>query len=66
MKAIVCEMCTSHDVVKQGGFYVCQNCGTKYTVEDARKLMVEVAGKVDVSGSTVNMPAYSSVVFALN
>lgn len=24
MKAIVCEMCGSNDVVKQDGFYVCQ------------------------------------------
>ena len=55
MKAIVCEMCSSNDVVKQGGYYVCQNCGTKYTTEDARKLMVEVEGKVDVSGSTVSV-----------
>lgn len=55
MKAIVCEMCSSHDVVKQDGYYVCQSCGTKYTTEDARKLMVEIAGKVDVSGSTVSV-----------
>lgn len=55
MKAIVCEMCTSRDVVKDGDFYVCRNCGTKYTVENARKLMVEVEGTVDVSGSTVKI-----------
>lgn len=53
MKALVCEMCSSHDIVKDGGFYVCQSCGTKYTIEEARKLMIE--GPVDVSGSTVKM-----------
>lgn len=42
MKAIVCEMCGSKDLIKQDGEYVCQNCGTKYTIEEARKLMVEV------------------------
>ena len=42
MKAIKCEMCGSGDVVKQGDLYVCQNCGTKYEPEAARKLMVEV------------------------
>lgn len=42
MKAIVCEMCASNDVVKQDGFYVCQSCGTKYTPDDAKKLMVEI------------------------
>ena len=53
MKAIVCEMCGSQDLVKQDGMYVCQNCGTKYTVEEAKKLMIE--GTVDVSGSTVKV-----------
>ena len=42
MKAIVCEMCGSNDVVKQDGFYVCQHCNTKYSVEEAKKLMVTV------------------------
>lgn len=55
MKAIVCEMCGSHDVMKQDGLYVCQTCGTKYSVEDAKKLMVEIEGPVDVSGSTVKV-----------
>ena len=42
MKAIQCEMCGSNDVVKQGDYFVCQNCGIKYEPEAARKLMVEV------------------------
>ena len=53
MKALVCEMCGSHDLVKQDGMYVCQNCGTRYTAEEARKLMIE--GTVDVSGSSVKV-----------
>lgn len=51
MKQIVCEMCGSSDLVKQDGVFVCQHCGAKYSVEEARKLMIE--GGVDVSGSTV-------------
>lgn len=39
MKAMRCEMCGSHELVKQDGMYVCQYCGTKYTVEEARKLL---------------------------
>lgn len=39
MKAIQCEMCSSTDIVKKEGFFVCQYCGTKYTVDEARKLM---------------------------
>lgn len=61
MKAIVCEMCSSHDVVKQDGFYVCQSCGTKYSTEDAKKLMVEISGSVDVSGSTVKVDKNETV-----
>lgn len=55
MKAIVCEMCNSNDVVKQDGLYVCQCCGTKYSPEEAKKLLVELSGTVDVSGSTVKI-----------
>ncbi|MBR3552122.1 MAG: TFIIB-type zinc finger domain-containing protein [Clostridia bacterium] len=53
MKALVCEMCGGNDLVKQDGMYVCQSCGTKYTVAEARKLMIE--GTVDVSGSTIKV-----------
>ena len=53
MKALVCEMCGSNDVLKQDGVFVCQHCGTKYSVEEARKMMIE--GAVDVSGSTVKV-----------
>ena len=49
MKALKCEMCGSNDVVKQDGLYVCQNCGTKYTVEDARKMMIEGTVSIDYS-----------------
>ncbi len=51
MKAIVCEMCGSQDLVKQNGMYVCQNCGTKYDPEEAKKLMVEVSGAVKVDNT---------------
>lgn len=39
MKAIICELCGSNDIVKMKGMYVCQHCGTKYTVEEAQKLI---------------------------
>ncbi len=53
MKALRCEMCESNDLIKQDGYYVCQHCGTKYTVEEAKKLMFD--GPVDVSGSVVKV-----------
>lgn len=49
MKKMTCEMCNSIDIIKDGDFYVCQACGTKYTVEAAKKLMIE--GTVDVKGT---------------
>ena len=53
MKQLTCEMCGSTDLMKQDGVFVCQSCGCKYSVEEARKMMVE--GTVDVSGSTVKV-----------
>ena len=49
MKAIVCEMCGSQNVIKKDGVYVCENCGTKYEIEDARKLLVEIDNSKEVS-----------------
>lgn len=53
MKRLTCEMCGSTDLIKQDGVFVCQTCGCKYSVEEAKKMMVE--GTVDVSGSTVKV-----------
>lgn len=39
MKQMTCEMCGGTELVKQDGMFVCQSCGCKYTVEEARKLM---------------------------
>lgn len=49
MKQLTCEMCGGTDLVKQDGMYVCQSCGTKYSVEEAKKMMIE--GTVDVTGT---------------
>lgn len=53
MKQLVCEMCGGTDLIKQDGVFVCQNCGIKYSVEEAKKMMIQ--GTVDVSGSTVKI-----------
>lgn len=42
MKQIKCELCGSNSLVKQGDMFICQGCGTQYSVEDAKKMMVEV------------------------
>lgn len=53
MKQITCEMCGSHDLIKQDGLFICQYCGMKYSLEEAKKLIIE--GVIDVSGSTVKI-----------
>ena len=42
-------MCGSNDLIKEDGCFVCQGCGTKYSVEEAKRMMVE--GTVDVKGT---------------
>lgn len=46
MKKMVCELCEGSNLLKQGDFFVCQDCGAQYTVEAARKLLVEVEDSV--------------------
>lgn len=43
MKQLTCEMCGGTDLLKQDGVFVCQTCGCKYSVEEARKMMGEVS-----------------------
>jgi uncharacterized Zn finger protein (UPF0148 family) len=49
MKKLTCEMCGSTELIKDGGVFVCQTCGCKYSIEEARKMMVE--GTVEVAGT---------------
>ncbi len=46
MKRLTCEICGSTDLIKQDGVFVCHECGTKYSVEEAKKLMVEGIAEV--------------------
>ena len=49
MKQLTCEMCGSTDLLKHDGVFVCQSCGCKYSVEEAKRMMIE--GTVDVQGT---------------
>ena len=49
MKQLTCEMCGGTDLVKDGGVFICQTCGCKYTVEEAKRMMIE--GTVDIQGT---------------
>lgn len=46
MQAIKCELCGSNQLTKKDGYYQCEHCGTKYTLEEAKKLIV--SGTVEV------------------
>lgn len=55
MKQLTCEMCGSTDLMKQDGVFVCQTCGCKYSVEEAKKLMVEITGEIEAIDSIVEV-----------
>ena len=42
MKQLVCELCRSTNFGKLDGIYVCRDCGSKYSLEEARRLLVEI------------------------
>ena len=41
MKQLTCELCGSTNIIKKDGAFVCEGCGTKYTVEEAKKLLAD-------------------------
>ncbi len=49
MQKLRCEMCGGPDLIKQDGVFVCQNCGMKYSLEEAKRMMIE--GTVDIQGT---------------
>ena len=51
LRQMKCDMCGGTDLVKQEGLFVCQHCGAKYSVEEARKMMMEGDGDLVVSGT---------------
>ena len=34
-------MCGNTDLLKNDGVFICQSCGTKYSVEEAKKMIVD-------------------------
>lgn len=46
MQAIKCELCGSHEFTKVDGFFQCQHCGVKYSIEETKKMML--SGSVEL------------------
>lgn len=36
MKIFTCDICGTDDLVRQGDYFVCQSCGTKYAVDEVK------------------------------
>ncbi len=53
MKKMLCEICGSQSIRKENGVFVCQECGTEYSIEEAKKLLVEVKNCDDKKGEIV-------------
>lgn len=47
MKKMVCEVCGSTRIKKNNNVFLCQECGIEYSLEDVRKLLVEVDDDAD-------------------
>ena len=54
MKRMICEICGSSDFIKENGLFLCQSCGAKYSLEEARKIMT------DVDEETESTPEHAS------
>jgi len=66
MNRIFCEVCNGNDLIKQDGVFVCQYCGTKYSLEEIKKQLVEIAGPVQVVGVDNADTLYNRVLDWLN
>lgn len=65
MKQLTCELCGSTELIKQDGFFVCQGCGTKYSPEEARKLLAE-AGDAPAPQSVTKQDHSEDIARLLN
>ena len=52
MKKMVCEICGSSNIRKESGIFKCLECGTEYSLEEARSLLVEVGEEAKVEQTT--------------
>lgn len=62
MKQMTCEMCGSTDIMKQDGVFVCQSCGMKYSVEEAKKMITEGTDNVDGTVPVDNSASYDRII----
>ena len=54
MGKVSCEVCGSNNIIKEADSFVCQSCGTKYTLEAMRSMFRSISENVSAN------PSYSS------
>ena len=57
--AIICDLCGGTRFVKEDNYYICQSCGTRYSLEDAKKMVTSepMQGAVKDNSQAVNYMA---------
>lgn len=65
MKRMVCEICDSTNIVKRNEVFECQECGTQYSPEEARKLLKEISDNSNnKTASSEDKQIYNYMVLA--
>lgn len=55
MKKMICEICESQRIKKENGVFICQDCGTEYSLDEAKNLLREIEDTdLKISKSLVN------------
>ncbi len=57
MKKMVCQICECSNFTKSNGVFVCHDCGTSYSLEEARGLLKEVDDNLMISKGTDSIVA---------
>jgi DNA-directed RNA polymerase subunit M/transcription elongation factor TFIIS len=66
MKQLVCTLCEKSDIIKKDGVFVCQSCGVKYSLEEAKKMMGVTSPPKDTSPEVTPTTTTVSTVIAKN
>ncbi|MDR0974568.1 MAG: TFIIB-type zinc ribbon-containing protein [Ruminococcus sp.] len=61
-EALKCQSCGSPNLERYDGFFICENCGTKYTDEQYQKLVIEQNVKISHTHTYDNSGAYHTAI----
>lgn len=63
MKKMICEVCNGSDFLKEDGVFVCQTCGMKYNLDEAKKLVKDVSDSEEIT-ETINSVSSEAIAKA--